>query len=205
MEVAEISPGSGAWPRQLSIALLLSIGFHLLLLQLGNWLQQQRDALALSPLPRPLSITIATPGAAPPEPGPQPPAMVPATTQTPQKRPQSPMPSESETPTQTTAEGIRKRVVTSAQIRRSAAAVIQELTKQTKEEGEGERKEEPDPLSAILRRALNKPHETPGVYTQADGTTRVVTENGFTYCVKPLDDWRIVDPEDDMRVSVYCN
>lgn len=59
-------------------------------------------------------------------------------------------------------------------------------------------------VSVKLDRALNKSQETPGVYSLSDGTTRVVTEFGTTYCIQPIDDWRIIGPEDDMRVSMYC-
>jgi hypothetical protein len=60
------------------------------------------------------------------------------------------------------------------------------------------------PVSAILDKALNPQREAPGITTQADGTTRVVTKQGNTYCIKPSEDWRILDPHDDIRVSVYC-
>ncbi|MEL0584614.1 MAG: hypothetical protein AAES65_07015 [Candidatus Thiodiazotropha sp. (ex. Lucinoma kazani)] len=59
-------------------------------------------------------------------------------------------------------------------------------------------------VSTKLDRALNKLQQTPGVYSLSDGTIRIVTEFGTTYCIQPIDDWRINGPEDDMRVSMYC-
>ncbi|MCU7875204.1 MAG: hypothetical protein KZQ84_00115 [Candidatus Thiodiazotropha sp. (ex Lucinoma borealis)] len=52
---------------------------------------------------------------------------------------------------------------------------------------------------------MNKPREAPGVTSLADGTIRVVTEYGVTYCIKPIEDWRINGPEDDMGGSMHCN
>ncbi|MES9993200.1 MAG: hypothetical protein ABW098_14690 [Candidatus Thiodiazotropha sp.] len=201
MDVAEISPYSGLSPRKLTFAVVISIGFHLLmLLYLSNWLQQQRDISAPSSLPRPLSITITTPGTTQASANPQAASIEPATTRNQESIQQTQMPSSDEAQAELTSDRIREKTVTSAQIMRSAPAITQDLAKQTEEV----ERENTDTVSAILQRALNKPRETPGVSTQADGTIRVVTENGFTYCVKPLDDWRIIDPEDDLRVSVYC-
>ncbi|MES9851628.1 MAG: hypothetical protein ABW170_07340 [Candidatus Thiodiazotropha sp. L084R] len=97
-------------------------------------------------------------------------------------------------------DGSRRRV-TSAKIISSSSEVINKLSS---DESIQTTIQKSDSVSAILDRALNPKRESPGITTQADGTTRVVTEKGFTYCIKPLDDWKIVDPEDDMRVSMYC-
>ena len=97
-------------------------------------------------------------------------------------------------------DGSRRRV-TSAKIISSSSEVINKLSNN---ESIQTTIQKSDSVSAILDRALNPKRESPGITTQADGTTRVVTENGLTYCIKPLDDWKIVDPEDDMRVSMYC-
>jgi len=59
-------------------------------------------------------------------------------------------------------------------------------------------------ISSKLDRALNPPREPPGVRTMADGTLRVVTEFGTTYCIRPKEDWRILGPEDDLPVSMTC-
>ncbi|MEJ2621794.1 MAG: hypothetical protein P8163_16530 [Candidatus Thiodiazotropha sp.] len=61
-----------------------------------------------------------------------------------------------------------------------------------------------DSISTIFNRALDDNREAAGVSTLADGTTRVVTEFGNSYCIKALDDWMIVDPQDDMRVLFFC-
>jgi hypothetical protein len=94
------------------------------------------------------------------------------------------------------------RLVSSAKIIASSTAIINKLAS---EDNDNTGTPNSDSVSAILDRALNPKREAPGITTQADGTTRVVTEMGFTYCIKPLDDWKIIDPGDDMRVSVYCN
>jgi hypothetical protein len=65
--------------------------------------------------------------------------------------------------------------------------------------------EKKDSMSTIFNRAFDNKREAPNISTLADGTTRVVTDWGNTYCIKALDDWKIIDPQDDMRVSVFCN
>ncbi len=59
-------------------------------------------------------------------------------------------------------------------------------------------------VAAVLERALNPRTEAPGVKALADGTIRVVTENGLVYCIRPAEDWRILGPEDNLPVSVTC-
>ncbi|MET0027257.1 MAG: hypothetical protein ABW101_06430 [Candidatus Thiodiazotropha sp.] len=59
-------------------------------------------------------------------------------------------------------------------------------------------------VSARLNRALNPKQESAGVSVRADGTTRVVTDWGYTYCIKPLDEGQIADPGEDLRVSMIC-
>lgn len=93
------------------------------------------------------------------------------------------------------------RLITSAKIIASSTEIINKLAS---EDNNNTGTPNSDSVSAILDRALNPKREAAGITTQADGTTRVVTEKGFTYCIKPLDDWKIINPGDDMRVSVYC-
>ena len=59
-------------------------------------------------------------------------------------------------------------------------------------------------ITSTLERAFNPQAEPPGVSTRADGTIRVVTPFGTTYCIKPRDDSRIQGPEDDLPVSMIC-
>ncbi|MET0089370.1 MAG: hypothetical protein ABW068_04990 [Candidatus Thiodiazotropha sp.] len=59
-------------------------------------------------------------------------------------------------------------------------------------------------VSARLNRALNPKQEAAGVSVRADGTIRVVTDWGYTYCIKPLDEGQIEDPGEDIRVSMVC-
>ncbi|MET0081202.1 MAG: hypothetical protein ABW119_22335 [Candidatus Thiodiazotropha lotti] len=91
--------------------------------------------------------------------------------------------------------------ITSARILSSSKAISRDLAIG---EDQAESTENKNSVAAILDRALNPKQEAPNISTLADGTTRVVTEQGYTYCIKPLDDWRIVDPQDDMRVSAFC-
>lgn len=202
MDMAEISPGTGLPPCGFTFAVAISIGLHILMLwYLSNWLQQQRDSSAPSSLPKLLSITITVPGTTQVIFNPQAASIEPSTTRNQESSQQTQIPSSNKALVELTSDGIRKKSITSSQIMRSKEAIIQDLAKQTEEV----ERENTDTVSAILQHALNKPRETPGVSSHADGTIRVVTENGFTYCIKPLDDWRIIDPEDDLRVSVYCN
>ncbi|MBT2989177.1 MAG: hypothetical protein B6D72_01660 [gamma proteobacterium symbiont of Ctena orbiculata] len=205
MDAAEISPPIGFPPRGLAFTILLSIGLHLLLLwQPSNWLQAERDNLTPSSLPRLLSITLAPAVNNQERSSPQAASIEPAQEPNPEQRPQAekqPGEANQATPSNSVSDvGIRERKVTAAQIRQSATAIVNEITEDNRE-AEDVRS---DSVAEILGRALNKPRKTPGVYTQADGTTRVVTRQGFSYCIKALEDWRTIDPEDDMRVSVYC-
>ena len=59
-------------------------------------------------------------------------------------------------------------------------------------------------IALAIKRSLKGQRETPGVSTLADGTIRVVTQFGTTYCVKPRDDTGILGPEDDMPASTTC-
>jgi hypothetical protein len=211
MDAAETSLHPGFTPRGLAIT--LSIGLHLLVAwQLSHWLQTERDNLTPTSLRQPLRITIATPTKIQ-EKAPQQAALTEvATKQNLEKKPQPQKKSIDEvqteqaplhtTPSKPPVAGeIRKRTVSAAQIKQSAAAIARDFAEDIKEE----EKQNLDSVSSTLERVLNKPRETPGIYTQANGITRVVTKNGLTYCIKALDDWRIIDPEDDMRVSMSCN
>ena len=57
---------------------------------------------------------------------------------------------------------------------------------------------------SILDRALNPKRETPGVKTRADGTLRVVTEQGLVYCVKPTEAWRFPGPGEELPLNMIC-
>lgn len=211
MDVAETALTPEFKPHGLALAIVLSIGLHLLFVwYLGNW-YQARSNLSPSSLRRPLHISITAPAilqserqqVALPEPAPE---QNQATKPHPKKQQidkvqAEPEPLKTESAKPTIAGVIRDRAVTAAQIRHSAAAIVSDIA----EDAKVEQGKKSDSVSAILERALNKPREKPGVHTQADGTTRVVTEHGFTYCIKAIDDWRIMDPEDDLRVSMYCN
>ncbi|MEJ2611778.1 MAG: hypothetical protein P8179_17300 [Candidatus Thiodiazotropha sp.] len=91
--------------------------------------------------------------------------------------------------------------VTTAKILSSASSITHDIAT----EGPNDTKKDETSVSAILNKALNPHREAPGVSNLADGTIRVVTKQGYTYCIKPMDDGKINGPEDDIRVSVYCN
>ncbi len=93
---------------------------------------------------------------------------------------------------------------TTQDLLRSANQVARELAKTIPETSEPKRHRDTTSVSARLDRALNPRREAPSVSVLADGTTRVVTEGGYSYCIKPLDDGQIVDPGEDMRVMMYC-
>jgi hypothetical protein len=204
MDAVETSYSPRHTPRKLAFALALSVALHLLLVwYMSNWYPTKWGNLPSSSLSRPLNITITAPKALDIK-QPQTPLPAPTTDQSPRIQPQPKKESNDSAKTamskKTLSGDIKERPVTTAQIKQSAAAVIRDLT----DDDEGVQMQRPDSVSTILERALDKPSETPGIFSQADGTTRVVTEQGFTYCMKPLEDWRIIDPGDDMRVSGYC-
>ena len=211
MDVTETTLTPEFKPHGLALAIALSIGLHLLFIwYLGNWYQAGSN-LSPSSLRRPLHISITAPTIQQSE-RQQAALSESALEQNLVTKPQSqkqpidgiqaePEPLNTESSKPTIAGAIRESAVTAAQIRQSAAAVVRDIA----EDAKGEQGKKLDSISAILERALNKPREKPGVHTQADGTTRVVTKHGYTYCIKAIDDWRIIDPEDDLRVSTYCN
>ena len=90
--------------------------------------------------------------------------------------------------------------VTAAQIRATAR---KEARARADETGTEVTNAQPT-LSTRLQRILNPPREPPGVHKMADGTLRVVTEFGTTYCIRPKEDWRILGPEDDLPVTMTC-
>jgi hypothetical protein len=204
MDLNEISYPPSSTLRKLTFAFALSIGLHLVLVwYLSDWHQTEWDDFPSPALQRPLNITI-TPPRAPVSKRPQAPLPEQATDQSAKIRPQpkkKPNDTAEATTSKQTLSSTRERAVSTAQIKQSAAAVIRALT----DDDEGEQEQRQDRVSTILERALNKPREKPGIRSLADGTTRIVTEQGYTYCIKPLDDWRIIDPQDDIRTSVYCN
>jgi hypothetical protein len=212
MELAETAPHPGFTPRGLAFAVALSVGFHLLIVwRLSDWYHAGWDDHTPFSRQRPLLVTVTAPRSQETEHQPAPPSE-PVTEQSTIEKPPPKKaaineivtevtPPHAEPSKQTTTSAIKARTVTTAQIKQSVATVVRDLA----DDDEGELERKPDSVSATLDRALNKPRETPGVYSRANGTTRVVTEQGFTYCVKALDDWRIIDPEDDMRVSTNCN
>ena len=98
----------------------------------------------------------------------------------------------------------KTRTITAAQIFSTVSEVTQELSIQQHEQDSEIQKREDDSVSAILNKALNPSHTPAGITTLSDGTTKVVTDQGMSYCIKAQDDWRILGPADDMRTSVYC-
>ncbi|MET0108930.1 MAG: hypothetical protein ABW084_08545 [Candidatus Thiodiazotropha sp.] len=212
MDEAETSLQPGFGSLGLAYAIALSIGLHLLLLWLtAGWLQIEWNRHSPLTARQPLSVYITPPRSIRESTLPPTGSIEPAADLAPEEKPaqkngplaeiqaeQESHPASTSMPPLSGSTGAR--AVTTAQIRRSAVATVRDMaTDHTKEQATYE-----DAVSAILERALNKPRKTPGVYTQADGTTRVVTEYGLSYCIKALDDWRIIDPGDDMRVSMYC-
>ncbi|MCG7909108.1 MAG: hypothetical protein JAY61_12740 [Candidatus Thiodiazotropha taylori] len=116
------------------------------------------------------------------------------------KRPDTTAPPERNQQKQPIAESEADRI-TSARILSSSKQISRNLVIG---EQQADTKGDKNSVSAILDQALNPKREAANISTLVDGTTRVVTEQGYTYCIKPLDDWRIVDPQDDMRVSAFC-
>lgn len=212
MDVAETSLHPGLESRGLAYAIALSIGLHLLLLWLTtNWFQIEWNRHSSSFVRQPLRVSITPPRSIQESTHRQTGSIEPAADRAPEEKPASkndplaeiqaePVPIPTSTSIPPISASIKGRTVTTAQIRRSAAAAARDIAK----DNTGEQTNRADAVSATLERVLNKPRETPGIYTQADGTTRVVTDQGFTYCIKALDDWRILDPGEDMRVSMYC-
>ncbi|MCU7918379.1 MAG: hypothetical protein KZQ95_08460 [Candidatus Thiodiazotropha sp. (ex Epidulcina cf. delphinae)] len=92
------------------------------------------------------------------------------------------------------------RPISTAKIMATATDVASEIAG----EDTSDAKKDSSSISSKLDKALNKPREAPGVSMLSDGTTRVVTEYGATYCIKPKDDLRINRPEDDINVSMFC-
>lgn len=90
--------------------------------------------------------------------------------------------------------------VSASRIMASAKTYAQQMA--TEDTKEAERKD--SAITSAMKRAFNPHREPPGVTTLADGTIRVVTPFGTTYCIRPQDDSRILGPEDDMPVSMTC-
>jgi hypothetical protein len=101
----------------------------------------------------------------------------------------------------TTSTKSNKRRITAAKIISSSTEIIQKLAQDDDSKSQSPMT---NSVSAIIDQVFNPAKPAPGITTQIDGTTKVVTESGNTYCIKPLDDWKILGPEDDMRVSGYC-
>jgi hypothetical protein len=90
--------------------------------------------------------------------------------------------------------------VSKAQILATAKSVAHELAIKDM----SETKPTESAIALAIKRSLKGQREAPGVSTLADGTIRVVTQFGTSYCVKPKDDTGILGPEDDMSVSMTC-
>jgi hypothetical protein len=84
-------------------------------------------------------------------------------------------------------------------------ASAKSITRKLAAEDTSETKPRDSVIASVIEKALNRQTEPPGVSTLADGTIRVVTQFGTTYCIKPRDDTGILGPEDDMSVSMTCN
>jgi hypothetical protein len=100
----------------------------------------------------------------------------------------------------------QKQKVTSAKILGTVSEAVKEVTQQKySQETQNTGLKEKPPILAPLDKALNPRREAPNITVRSDGTTRVVTKSGTTYCIKPLEDWKIIDPNDDIRTSTTCN
>lgn len=216
MELIEPTIRSVQLPRELTLAVVVSVALHLLILWLlANHMSFINHRFPDSALPQLLHITIAHPrntqnSKAQQSPLKQNPALeidpgkqqiydrvmdhdASADTEI------EPIPHPDPTSKQPITGAISGKPITTRQIMDITATVIHDLP-----DDDNNTKKEMESVSAKLDRALNKQQEAPGVSTLADGSTRVVTEHGTTYCIKSIEDWRINGPEDDMRVSMYC-
>ncbi|MCU7925172.1 MAG: hypothetical protein KZQ97_01875 [Candidatus Thiodiazotropha sp. (ex Dulcina madagascariensis)] len=207
-------------PR-LKLALVISLGLHALMIWLvANYSQTGFQPFPATSLPKTIQITIAPPitsqtdSVAPSDsPSPADPkkmAQPPQRTQPTQAREkqthrqvsaddETVTPPPGETGRQTAPDRVRHPISTT-KIMATATDVARKIAG---EAASGVAKDS-DSTSSKLDNALNKPREAPGVSMLADGTTRVVTEYGVAYCIKPKDDLRINRPEDDLSVSMFC-
>ncbi|MCU7839549.1 MAG: hypothetical protein KZQ94_09240 [Candidatus Thiodiazotropha sp. (ex Troendleina suluensis)] len=217
MELIEPTIRSVHLPRELTLAVVVSIGLHLLILWLlANHISFINHRFPDSALPQPLHITIAHPRNTQNSKAQQSPLKQnPALEIDPEKQQIhdrvmdhdasadteiEPIPHPDPTSKQPITGAISGKLITTRQIMDTTATVIHDLP----DDNSNDTENEVESVSAKLNQALNKNHKKPGVYSMADGTTRVVTEFDTTYCIKPVDDWRIIDPEDIMPVSMYC-
>lgn len=211
MELTEPPSHPRTIPGGLKLAISVSIGLHLLLLWLSTFYPQSRyDSYPPSAPPRSLHITIAkqphSQDTEPQQPTPsdskqeQTPRQADTDDMQQQTQAESNPPNLERVPKRPIRGAISGNKVTTPQIYNSAAAVSRDIAESFADEpGDGE-----DPLSETFDRILKQPKETPGIYSRADGTTRIVTEYGISYCIKASDDWRIGDPGEDLPVSVSC-
>ena len=204
---------------RLNHALVVSVGLHLLVVWIVASYVTLSPKTSATPLrPKPIRITLGKqqePVTSPAKPGPAPSLAPekaqPPTVQTQNNAQENESVAKSETPVatrieerQSATDEAKARSITAAKIISSASEIAQGMAVDDSKDDTGDNKKEQTSVSAILDRALNSPKEAAGVMSLSDGTIRVVTEQGYTYCIKPLDDWRINGPADDMRVSVYC-
>ncbi len=189
-------------------ALTASLGIHLLV---SWWLADSVD-LNLAPVgnrinEKTLRLKLQWLGSdksdpAPTRDTPQPQSIGPSTLKPENNPPKHPSPpSRTSQPTNRAAPAHRP----SAQVLlHSAEQVAREMARTMPDASDQDSPQDATSVSARLDRALNPKREAPGVTVREDGTTRVVTEWGYTYCIKPLEDGQIVDPGEDIRVSMYC-
>jgi hypothetical protein len=191
--------------RRFSLALAISCLLHLLLLWLTGHFRIDLKTSERAHLPRSLHLSLsstATRSIAPTDSskvGEK--KTAPSSSRSPDREPPPEEPSQDSSgigaskpiaaqPTTVTATRIRETALEEARLRGKDTS---------REDGQPL----PSPASKLQRR-LNPPREPPGMRTMADGTLRVVTEFGTTFCVRPKEDWRILGPEDVMPMTVTC-
>ncbi|MCU7933258.1 MAG: hypothetical protein KZQ99_00065 [Candidatus Thiodiazotropha sp. (ex Dulcina madagascariensis)] len=206
---------------KLKLALVISLGLHALMIGLAaNYSQTGFQPLPTTSLPKTIQITIAPPITSqtdtvtpsdPPLPADPKKMAQPLQriqpTQEREKQTHRQASADDETVTHPPGETGRQTAPNSAHRPISTAKIMATATdvarKMAGEAASGAAKDS-DSTSSKLDKALNKPREAPGVSMLSDGTTRVVTEYGIAYCIKPKDDLRINRPEDDLSVSMFC-
>ena len=198
--------------NRLSLALAISCGVHLLILWLAAHNRIEFKISATPTLPRNIHLSLSS--LSPPQPKATTQLIAPTGADRGDKATAEATPSTAQAarpraktvlgdnlkPRESTATPDIRKPISATRI---MVAAQEEARKIAKKEFTGVEK----PATSIASRldlALNPPREAPNVKTMADGTTRVVTKFGITYCNKPREDWRILGPEEDISVSVTC-
>ncbi|MET0066554.1 MAG: hypothetical protein ABW076_09435 [Candidatus Thiodiazotropha sp.] len=189
-------------------ALTASLGLHLLLAWwLANSLDLNPPGLHGQTSSGALRVKLQRRGPVAPEPAASPDTPYPASAEPSSYTPGERLPEHAHPPpgnNRATGKTKSQHTPSTQALLRSAGQVAREIARTIPDSAVRENHSDSTSVAARLDRALNPKREAAGVSVRADGTTRVVTDWGYSYCIKPLEEGQIVDPGEDIRVSMVC-